>query len=321
MKLSIIIVSWNVKAELLECLRSIYANRPSETFEIILVDNASKDGTVEAARQQYPDITLLANQQNKGFAAANNQGIKTAKGQYILLLNPDTIIHPGSLDKLLEFMDANPRAGACGPKLLNSDNTVQRSVRKYPTFRAMLYRHSVFKLLGLFKNHYRQWRMKDFAYEKQTNIEQLMGAALMVRAETIDQVGLLDEDFFIYYEEVDWCRRINQAGWQVVFVPQAVITHLGGASSVQIPAANRFIMLSSMLKFFRKHKGRLKTNAFCLLFKPAVVLLDTADFLKSALVYLACAIVQNKQQAQKSKKRLQNLIEFAFKHCWNFLLS
>ena len=137
MKLSIIIVSWNVRDELLDCLRSIEQNRPSHSYEVIIVDNASTDGTIDAVQKDFSEVKSIANTENRGFAAANNDGVEHSRGEYILFLNPDTVLHPHSLDVLIEFMDIHEDAGACGPKLLYSDGTIQPSTRRFPDFSCM----------------------------------------------------------------------------------------------------------------------------------------------------------------------------------------
>ena len=239
MKLSIIIVSWNVKEDLVNCLRSIEENPASEPFEVIVVDNASGDRTIEFIKNKFPDVVVIANSQNLGFAAANNQGIEKSQGEYVLLLNPDTIVHSGSLDVLIEFMDKNEDVGICGPQLLNQDGTIQSSARCFPSFRGALYRHTVFRLLRIFRKEYKKWLMKDFDHNARKEVNQLMGSALFIRKTVIDSIGMMDETFFMYYEEVDLCYRVKQDRWRIVFVPEAKITHLGGKSSEQIIVRKR----------------------------------------------------------------------------------
>jgi len=300
MKFSIIIVSWNIRHELLDCLRSIEENRPSQDFEVIVVDNASTDGTVDAIKRDCPEIRLVINTENRGFAAANNQGIEKTRGEYILFLNPDTIVHPCSLDGLIKFMDDNNDVGACGPKLLNSDGTIQPSVRRFPTFRGTLYRHSAFRYLHLFKGQYNKWLMKDFKYDRQLDVDQLMGAALMVRRSIIDQLGGMDETFFMYYEEVDLCYRIKQAGWRIVYVPNVEITHLGGRSAGQIPAGKHIMAMTSLLKFFKKYRGTFATAVFASIFKTALIVKSLIDIVKGISKYILAAMTLNKESREKS---------------------
>lgn len=306
MKLSVIIVSWNVREDLIRCLRSIFENSPACEFEVVVVDNASSDGTAECIKRDFTAVAVIANEQNRGFAGANNEGIQKAGGQYIFLLNPDTIVHKGSLDTLIGFMDNNPDAGACGPKLLNTDGTTQASVRRFPTFRGALYRHSVFRLTGIFRAQYRKWLMKDFEYDRQADVEQLMGSALLIRRSAIEQVGMMDERFFMYYEEVDFCYRLKQRGWRIVFVPEATITHLGGRSAGQVPAARRAMMFASMLAFFRKHRGGFRTAVFSLVFKPGVIAADVCRFTAGLFAYLYALTTLDAERRDKSLNRIRN---------------
>ena len=306
MKLSIIIVSWNVRKDLVECLKSIKKNPPEHDFEIIVIDNASKDGSIQAVTKDFPEVKTILNSQNRGFAAANNQGIAASNSQYILLLNPDTILHPNALNILIRFMDENNNAGACGPKLLNKDQSTQPSARHFPTFRAALYRHTAFRLLPIFKAQYKKWLMKDFDHNHQTDVDQLMGAALMLKRSVIDNIGNLDENFFMYYEEVDLCFRIKQAGYRIAFIPKATITHTAGRSAEQIPVKKRIMMLTSLLKFFRKHRGRFATNAFNCIFKPAIILREFINIIEASAIYLFSLLSLNKNKRKKSAKKIKN---------------
>jgi len=320
-KLSIIIISWNVKNDLIRCLKSLYEYQPSNKFEVVVVDNASTDGTVEAIKNNFPEVVVLSNSENRGFAAANNQGIERSRGKYILLLNPDTIVHPDSLNILVNFMDGNADVGACGPKLLNEDGTIQPSARRFPTFRGALYRHTALRFLRIFRNEYKKWLMKDFDHKTQMDIDQVMGAALMVKRSITDRIGTMDEQFFMYYEEVDLCYRVKQAGWRVVFVPAAVITHFGGQSSGQIPVGKRIMMLTSLLKFFRKHRGRLPTAVFNCLFKPAIIVRDICNIAAGAFAYIFSVIIMNKKQRRKSAAKVKNSLILLGKYCGKLLLK
>lgn len=316
MKLSIIIVSWNVREGLLRCIRSIEENKPSCTFEVIIVDNASTDGTVDIIQKHFSEISLIINNDNRGFAAANNQALKKSQSKYILFLGPDTIIHPKSLDILVEFMDSNEDAGACGPKLLNGEGTIQRSVRRFPSFRGVLYRHTAFRFLGIFKDEYKKWVMKDFKHNRQMDVDQVMGSALMMRMSVIEQVGRMDESFFMYYEEVDLCYRIKQAGWRVVFMPEAVITHLGGRSTGQIPVRKRIMAMASLLKFFRKHRGKFVTGVFNCVFKPAIIVSDVINVATGAITYIFAVMALNKKGREKSTEKVKKSTILLAKYSW-----
>lgn len=321
MKLSIVIVSWNVKKDLVNCLRSIGENPAYKSFEVIVIDNASTDSTVETVRNEFPEIVVITNSQNLGFAAANNQGIEKSRGEYILLLNPDTIVQLNSLNVLIEFMDENEDVGICGPQLLNQNGTIQPSVRGFPTFRGALYRHTIFKYLRLFRYEYKKWLMKSFDHKTKMDVDQVMGAALMIRQSIIDRIGVMDEGFFMYYEEVDLCYRIKQAGWRVVFVPTAVITHSGGQSSGQIPVKKQMMAITSLLKFFRKHRGKGITAAFSCVFKPAILLRNLYDLATSVFIYLFSIITVNRKRQSKSASKIVNSLKLVFIYSWQILFK
>lgn len=321
MRLSIIIVSWNVREDLVRCIQSIEENRPFAEFKIIVIDNASSDGTVAHIKQHFPEVTVIANKENRGFAAANSQGIKKARGQYLFFLNPDTIVHTLSLDVLMNFMDGNSDAGACGPKLLNDDGTTQPSVRRFPTFRGALYRHTVFRFLGIFRSEYKKWLMKDFNYDSEMDVDEVTGAALMVRRSVIDRIGGMDESFFMYYEEVDLCYRIKQSGWRTVFVPDAVVTHLGGRSASQISVMSRILMLTSLLIFFRKYRGKLATGFFSCVFKPAIILRDVCNVAIGAVTFIFATVASNNRKREKAAAKVKNSAILLRKYSWKLLFK
>lgn len=319
MKLSIIIVSWNVREDLVRCLESIKKNRPRDKYEVITVDNASTDGTAETVRNLFPDVKMIVNDTNRGFAAANNQGIKIAQGQYLLLLNPDTIVHPESLNLLVDFLNDNQDVGICGPKLLNDDGTIQPSTRGRPSFRAALYRHTFVRLLRIFRGQYRKWLMKDFGHDKQMDVDEVTGAALLIRRPVIEQIGDMDEAFFMYYEDVDLCYRAKQADWRIVFVPDAEITHLGGRSAEQMPVDNRIMMLTSLLVFLRKHRGKFKTGLFNCIFKPAVILKNALDLLGSVIAFILTITILRKKKRETYVAKIKKSVVLLGKYSWKIL--
>jgi len=319
MRLSIIIVSWNVRDELLDCLHSIEQNRPSHSYEVIVVDNASTDGTIDAVQKDFPDVRSLVNAENRGFAAANNVGVEQARGHYILFLNPDTILHWNSLDVLIEFMDAHEDVGACGPKLLYGNGTIQPSVRHFPDFRSALYQNTVFRNLRLFHRQYRRYRMFDFDFETQTDVDIVMGAALMTRRSIIDELGAMDERFFMYYEEADLCYRIIKAGWRIVFVPQAVITHLGGSSADQLPIRTRIMRLKSLLTFFRKHRGRFNTWMFSCVFKSAILLKHICNIASGVFMCILATMTFNKRRRRKCAVKVRDSAQLLGQYSWQLL--
>ena len=318
-KLSIIIVSWNVCTDVIQCVESIFKNPPSSFYEIILVDNASSDDTISCVRELFPEVIVIENMQNLGFATANNIGIQNAKGEYLFFLNPDTLALPGSFDKLITFMEVHPDVGLCGPQILNSDMTIQRSVRKFPTFKAIFYRFTILKYLGLFRKYFYQWTMRDFDHKKEIVAEQLIGAALITRTSLVRQLSGFDESFFMYYEEVDLCLRIKNAGFQIMFYPDPAIVHLGGRSAKQIPAKVKFMMLKSLVIFMNKHHGSLKGWLLIFLFKIGVF---TRQFFEMMIYFIASVFSLGRPRLlKKNFLRSKSCFLFLIKHYIPFLFA
>lgn len=251
--LSISIVNYNTRDFVLGLIRSILENTRRISTEIFVVDNNSTDGSVEAIKREYPQVKVIANQKNLGFAAATNQVIKASRGRYVVLFTTDTIVLPKSMDTLVEFMDRNRQAGAVGPKILNPDGTVQTSGKTFPTpLVALLVTTGLSRLFPksrALQNYY----LPLEEYDRFREVDQLSGACLLVRRETIEHVGLLDENFFIYCEDVDWCRRMRQRGWKLYYLPQAQIIHYKGESSKKSSHQAIRIYYQSLRHFHRKH--------------------------------------------------------------------
>ncbi len=251
MDLSIVIVSWNVRDLLLQCLQSIYSITTSSSFEIIVVDNASQDDTLARVKAQFPQVQQIENHENVGFARANNQAIAVSTGRYVLLLNPDTRVFPGALDYLVQFLDAHPGAGAAGSHLLNPDGSLQASCYPFPTLWREFWR--LFNLDALYP--VALYRQDKWDLSQPRQVDYLQGTSLMLRRSALDQVGLLDENFFVYTEETDLCYRLHKAGWALFWVPQSQVTHYGGQSTRQV-AQQMFVSLyRTKMQFIRKHYG------------------------------------------------------------------
>jgi N-acetylglucosaminyl-diphospho-decaprenol L-rhamnosyltransferase len=254
MKLSVIIVSWNTCDLLGCCLQSIYDSLVSLTpagIEIFVVDNASHDGSASMVQERFPQVHLIQNSTNTGFAHANNQALHLCAGEYILLLNPDTRLHSGALEALVEFMDSNPSVGATGSRLLNADGGLQISCHPAPTLTRELWR-----LLHLDRLYpHAQYRMHQWVCTAPREVEVVQGASMLVRGRTFEQTGPLDEDYFIYTEEVDWCYRMRKAGWRIFWVPTSVVTHYGGQSTSQVAEPMFLLLYQTKLLYFRKHHG------------------------------------------------------------------
>ena len=255
MKLSIVIICWNDLRVIRDCLRSIYEGTHETTFEVIVSDNGSVDGSVEFVRKHYPVARVVENQENLGFARGNNAGIRVARGEYILILNPDTIIHDGALDKLVAFADRHPEAGGFGCRVLNPDGSYQLSARLFPTVwrywvHALgLRRLSRLSSLFLYEEYPRWYGDTERVVDWQT------GCCVMFRADLLKELGGFDEQVFYHFEEVDLCRRVWDAGRPILFTPAAVITHLGGQSVSRFPVRFEIEKHRSRYRYFYKHFG------------------------------------------------------------------
>lgn len=283
--LSIVIVSWNVRDLLQNCLLSIYfphGHDSTLTIETIVVDNASTDDSVEMVRQTFPQVTLIANADNRGFTGGNNQGLAAGRGRYALLLNPDTKVLDDALIRMVAYMDAHPNVGALGPMLLNPDGSVQSSRRRFPTPATAFIESTT--LQNWFPHHrlLRDYYVLDKPDDAITKVDWVTGACLLTRRETLDQIGPLDETYFMYSEELDWCRRAKSAGWQVVYYPEAQVFHHRGQSSEQVKVFQIIRFNRSKICYFRKYHGTLvaaSLRAFLLINYSYQLLLETAKWL------------------------------------------
>ncbi|WP_134683472.1 glycosyltransferase family 2 protein [Brevibacillus migulae] len=254
MDLSIIIVSYNTCELTLNALRSVVDSQITYSYEVIVVDNNSTDDSVSRISQEFPQVTLIANIENLGFSKANNQAMKRAAGRYILLLNSDTVVNSDTLEIMVNFMDLHPEIGAGGCKVLLPDGGLDKACRRgFPTPSASLY-----YLLGLSKMFpnspkFNQYQLGHLDPDQDYPVDCLVGAFMIVRRETIEQVGLLDEEFFMYGEDVDWCYRIKQHGWQLYYYPYTSIIHYKGASSRRRPFKIVYEFHRAMYLFHKKH--------------------------------------------------------------------
>ena len=254
---SIIIVSWNVRDLLLQCLVALPAATGALSFEIIVVDNASNDGTVEAVRSAFPDVRVIANNENLGFTAANNQALAVARGDFLFLLNPDTEPRPSAIAELHRYLLAHPQVGIVGPRLWYADGSLQPSRRRFPTLATLFMESTVVQEylpnLSLFARYYVTDRSPDDAQ----TVDWIVGAAMCVRRQVYEQIGGLDERFFMYCEELDWCQRVVEAGWQVAYVPNAQVVHHEGRSSEQVVAARHIRFFTSRVRYTCKYHGAI----------------------------------------------------------------
>ncbi len=254
MDLSIIVLNYNTKQLTLNCLESIRNSVTEYLYEIILVDNHSTDGSIEAFERHYPEIELIRNQVNVGFSKGNNQAMKIARGRYVLLLNSDTIVNSDTLDVMLQFMDQQPTVGAAGCKVVLPDGSLDKACRRgFPTPSASFYYAFGFAKLFPRVPRFNQYQLSYLDPDQDYPVDCLVGAFMMVRREVIDQVGMLDEDFFMYGEDIDWCYRIKEAGWGIHYYPYTEIVHYKGASSRRRPFKIIYEFHRAMILFHKKH--------------------------------------------------------------------
>ena len=253
--LSIIVVSWNTKDLLLECLASATNDCRRFKSEIIVVDNASSDGSPEAVQDKYPNVKLIRNKKNLGFAKANNVGIKHSIGRFICLLNSDIKIIDGCFMKMIVYMDGHPQVGILGPKILSPNGVVQRSCMGYPTlwnsFSRALALDTLFPNIKFFGGYL----MTYWGHDTLRSVDIINGCFWMIRRDALNHVGLLDENFFMYGEDIDWCRRFKEASWDVIFFPNAKAIHYGGASSSKAPIKYYIEKRRSNLFYIKKYHG------------------------------------------------------------------
>lgn len=253
---SIIIVSWNTMEITCDCLRSVFEQTADVGFEVIVVDNASSDNSVEVVKKEFQQINLIVNEENLGFAKANNIGIKASTGRYLFLVNSDIEVLDNCIENMVDFMDDNTKIGMAGPRVLNPDRTLQVSCRHFPSIWNNLCQsvglNKLFPKIPFFSEPL----MKYWPHDEERYVDVLSGCFWVIKREALEEVGLLDEDFFFYGEDIDWCRRFHKAGWDVVFNPSAEAIHFGGASSSNAPIRFCIEMQKADLQYWRKHHGR-----------------------------------------------------------------
>lgn len=256
-RLSICIVNWNCREELSSCLDSIAQSVRVAGHEVVVIDNNSQDGSVQALTVGYPWVTLHTNPSNQGFAKACNQALRMSRGRYVLLLNPDTVVGRGALERLVSFADATPQAAIVGCKVLNTDGTLQYSCRRFPTVIAGVIRNTPFGRLLPRSRFVSDYLMTEWDHGSVKAVDWVSGAALLIRREVIATVGLLDERFFMYCEDMDFCRRASCAGWKVMYYPEAEVVHAVGRSSSKASTRMVIEFHKSMYRFYRKYHSTL----------------------------------------------------------------
>lgn len=267
MKLSVIIVNWNTGELLGRCLEAVFTTLPTKQAEVVVVDNASSDGGLEGAELRFPDMQLIRNDENLGFARANNQGIRRSTGAHVLLLNPDTEVLPGALAEMMAALERDPRVGAVGPRMLNADGSLQPSCFPAPTLFRELWR--LFHLEAIVPCA--TYPMADWDRTTSREVDVIQGACLLGRREALELVGLLDEEYFIYSEDYTLCKRLRDAGWRLRWVPQAEVIHVGGQSTQLAPTEMFLNLYRAKVLYFRKHANQATAQAYKLVLALAAM--------------------------------------------------
>ena len=251
--ISVVIVAWNAKRYLESCLDSLVQALPRRSMEVLVVDNASADGTIEMVETKFAWVKLIKSNENLGFARGNNLAIRQCRGRYIALVNPDVIVFPGCLDALADFLDQNPKVGNVGPRVFNPDMTQQSTCRRFPTlwnnFCSATRLESIFKGSRFFAGEH----MFYFPHDRTLAVDVIVGCFSTIRREAFEEVGLLDEGLFMYGDDVDWCRRARNAGWQVMFYPGAQAIHDRGKTTAPFPEHFAVAQQRSILRYWKRH--------------------------------------------------------------------
>jgi N-acetylglucosaminyl-diphospho-decaprenol L-rhamnosyltransferase len=286
MDLSIIIVNWNVCELLRRCLASIEAKQTDISLEVIVVDNASSDDSLAMVEREFPRVHLISSQENLGYAGGNNLGAAEATGRYLFILNPDTEIVENALRQMVAYLDDHIEVGAAGPQLLYPDGSVQSSRRRFPKLITAFFEGTPFSHRWFPNNRFkRAYHMADRSDDEIQSVDWLVGAALMIRREAWQAVGPLDERFFMYFEELDWCQRCREAGWEIKYLPVAQIVHHHKGASRQVAVESQVRLYRSKILYFRKYFGTGWTNIIRLFTAMNYALLIVEDIPKWVIGY------------------------------------
>jgi len=301
--ISFIIVNWNTRDILMDCLNSIYKTVTDIDLEVYVVDNNSTDGSQEATKRNFPDVKLIENETNTGFAHANNQALSIMKGRFAVLLNSDAVLKENAIRRLLTFMTNTPRAGIAGVQLLNDDSSRQNSIDNFPSLETEIFNKSILRLF--FPGKYPS---KNRSHQKPIEVDSVIGACMIVRKEAMADVGVFDEDYFIFLEETDWCFRMYKRGWKVYHVPDAEVFHLSGHSKKKIPWESQIEYYKSLYKFFKKNRTPASYLTLRVL-KPCKIFINLILNILGNLITLF--------QKERSRKRLQKYYKLLI---WHLLL-
>jgi len=287
-----------------ECLQSIYTNVGGVSLEVIVVDNNSQDGTVEMLTAQFPQVHLVQNRENRGFAAANNQGLAVARGGYILLLNSDTIILGNVLVDSVRYLAGNPKTGGMGCQVLNSNRTIQATCSGFPTLLRLLIMTLALDRIP-FCSILDTYLLRSWPRDNEREVEVISGCYLMVRREVIERIGGLDEQFFFFAEETDWCRRIQQADWKLMFIPLGNIIHHGGGSVKKLNYKRDVMLTAAIVRLHRKHGGMLSA---------VMVYLILMSFNISRAILWSFGALQNTNRRSRANYFI-NIVR-SYRECW-----
>jgi GT2 family glycosyltransferase len=255
--LSIVIVTWNSRRDIERCLHTLARYSSGVAVEIIVFDNASTDGTAAWVTTHFPEARLISSEVNLGFARANNRAAREAEGRHLLFLNPDTWVDSDLATELVRFLDSHPQAGACAPRVLNPDGSLQRgTMRTLPTLETLFYDQTGLSRLFPGSRRFGRYWMTWWDHNDMREVEQAAGACFAIRRGLFEQIGGFDEGYFMYYEDVELCRAVMAAGWKTFFLPQARVYHVGGQSTIQAVSRNFPELHRSMYRYFRRHHGR-----------------------------------------------------------------
>ncbi len=295
MDLSIVIVNWNTQDLLRDCLSSVELGLGKLQAEVFVVDNASDDGSPLMVQTEFPWVKLIENRENLGFAGGNNVALRRACGRYVMLLNTDTLVHGSVLETATNWMDARPSAGIMGPQVLNSDGTIQPSCSAFPSLSNL-----AMQTAGLTRfRQFDRYRMTGWNRSSERHVDVISGAAMFVRHSAMQQVGLLDEAFFFYGEETDWCRRFRGHGWNVVFSPIPEITHFGNGSAGKLNHKRDVLMTEGTTRLHLKHGG---------LFAGVICYLLLAAHNVSRAVFWACLSTLDRPGAKDRARHFSRVV-------------
>ena len=322
--LCIVIVSWNVCHLLRDCLISVYSSPGGRwdadgcfclggtKVDVCVVDNASSDDSVDMVRQEFPRVRLIVSERNLGFTGGNNLALRLCRHDYVMLLNPDTELVGNALAEMLAYLETHAQVGVLGPLLRYGDGRLQSSRRRFPTLMMAMMESTLLEQWFPENRWRRAYHMRDTRDDQVQEVDWVTGSCMLVRGQILQEIGLLDEEFFMYSEELDWCRRIANAGWRIVYMPRATVIHHEGKSSSQVVATRHIRFETSKVLFFRKHHGRaraeflrlflLATYVWRTLLEVVKFLLGSKRHLRRARIVAYCQLLATRLRPQATRR-------------------